>query len=145
MNIFGAIVAGVIGTWVMAIFILLSPALVGIPRIDIMEYMGSIFISDRRTARIAGLLILSFDGAVLGVLSAVLWNNGIGRVTWVWGLIFGALFGIFSLGFMLVTMRFHPRLPNNKEAWPLVWIALILWLGHLVYGVVMVISYRVFP
>ena len=58
-----------------------------------------------------------------------------------WGLIFGAVFGILSILFMFVTFRIHPRLPD-RQPWPIGVVVYCLWLGHLVYGLVMVLIYN---
>lgn len=140
MNFIAAVIAGVVGTFAMFAFILVSPLIVGVPKINIYDYMGTLFTKEPQYARIIGFALLSFDGAVLAIISVFLWEIGVGSPTWYWGLIFGAVFGVLSILFMFVTFRIHPRLPD-RQPWPIWVVVLSLWLGHLVYGLVMVLIY----
>jgi hypothetical protein len=64
MNFIAAVIAGVVGTLAMFIFILLSPLVVRVPKINIYDYMGTLFTKDPRLARIIGVALLSFPGAM---------------------------------------------------------------------------------
>ncbi|MFN8373657.1 MAG: hypothetical protein U0694_12395 [Anaerolineae bacterium] len=107
MNIAGAIIAGIFGTLAMVVFILATPTRLGTFKLDIAGYVGSMFIAHPKFARLIGLAILTFNGAVLALASAFLWSNNIGSATWPWGLIFGAVLGCLSLLVMLILGRIH--------------------------------------
>jgi hypothetical protein len=143
VNIIGAAIAGFVGTLAMIAFILVSPTSIGMLKIDISSYVGSIFTADTRSARLIGAAILCFDGIVLAIICAFLWNVGIGSATWLWGLIFGAVLGVLSLLVMLILMPIHPR-PPEVEAGSNMMVGLFLWLGHLVYGLVTALLYSAF-
>jgi hypothetical protein len=144
MNIAGAIVAGMLGTIAMVVFILACSTWIGTFRLDISSYVGLVFTANLRLARLIGLAILTFNGAILALISAFLWDNDIGSATWPWGLIFGAVVGCLSLLVMLILERIHPRSPDTDEVVSLQTIGVILWLGHLIYGLIMVLIYNAF-
>ena len=143
MNIAGAIIAGILGTIAMVAFILASPTRAGIFKLDLVGYMGLMFTANLNLARLIGLSILTFNGAILAVISAFLWDNNIGSATWPWGLIFGAALGCLSLLVMLILGRIHPR-PSDTEVASQQTIGVILFLGHLVYGLITVLVYNAF-
>ena len=143
MNIVGAIIAGILGTITMVAFILASPTRTGMFKLDLVGYVGLMLTANLNLARLVGLAILTFNGAVLAIVSAFLWENNIGHATWVWGLIFGAVLGCLSLLVMLILDRIHPR-PGDTEVASLQTISAILWLGHVVYGLITVLVYNAF-
>lgn len=142
MSIAGAIMGGILGTIAMIAFILASPTRTGIFKVDLVGYVGSMFMANPKFARLIGLAILTFNGSVLAIISAFLWDNHIGSATWLWGLIFGAILGCLSLLVMLILGRIHPR-PGPEVASQQA-IGMILWLGHLVYGLITVLVYNAF-
>jgi hypothetical protein len=143
MNIAGAIIAGVAGTLIMLGVIFASPTRTGILKLDLVGYVGTLFTANLKLARLIGLAILTFNGAILATISAFLWDNNIGSAIWLWGLIFGAVLGGLSLLVMLILDRIHPR-PGDPEVVSQQTIAVILWLGHLVYGLATVLIYNLF-
>lgn len=142
MNVISAIVAGVVGTATMIVAILFIPTLLGMPRLDVTVFVGTAFTPDERRARGIGWLILSFNGSVLAIICALLWEAGIGGATWLWGLIFGAVLGILTILLLPLMMRFHPRAEVAPE-WPTWVIALSMWLGHLAYGLIVALVYNI--
>jgi hypothetical protein len=143
MNIVGAIIGGILGTLAMLAFFLVSPTRMGMFKLDVLSYVGLMFTARLNLARLVGLAILTFNGAVLAIISAFLWDNNIGSATWLWGLIFGAVLGCLSLLVMLILGRIHPR-PGDNEVASQRTIGVILWFGHLVYGLITVLVYNVF-
>jgi len=127
----------------MLALILVIPTRTGMFNLDLAGYVGLLFTSHPKLARLIGLTILSFNGAVIAVISAFLWDNNIGSATWPWGLIFGAVLGGLSLLVMLILARIHPR-PGHTEVPSQQTIGVILLLGHLVYGLVTVLVYNGF-
>ena len=100
MNVISSIVAGLVGTATMIVSILFIPTLLGMPKLDVTVFVGTAFTPDERRARRIGWLILSFNGSVLAIICALLWEAGIGSVTWLWGLIFGAVLGVLTVHFI---------------------------------------------
>lgn len=143
MNIAGAITGGIVGTIAMVAFVLASPTRTGLFKLDLVGYVGSLFTANPNLARLTGLAILTFNGAVLAIISAFLWDNNIGNATWLWGMIFGAVLGCLSLLVMLILGRIHPR-PGDTEVASRQTISVILWLGHVVYGLITVLVYNAF-
>lgn len=143
MNIAGAIIAGILGTLAMVAFILASPTRTGIFKLDLVGYVGLMFTANPNLARLIGLAILTFNGSILAIISAFLWDNNIGSATWPWGVIFGAVLGCLSLLVMLILGRIHPR-PSDTEVVSQQTLGVILWLGHLAYGLITVLVYNAF-
>ena len=143
MNTAGAIIAGILGTIAMVAFILASPTRTGVFKLDLVGYVGLMFTANPNLARLIGLAILTFNGSILAIISAFLWDNHIGSATWSWGLTFGAVLGCFSLLVMLILGQIHPR-PSDTEVASQRTIGVIVWLGHLVYGLITVLVYNAF-
>lgn len=87
MNILGAIVAGIAGTLVMTMVMVMAPKM-GMPKMDIVGMLGSMFSSEGN--RSLGMVMHLMMGVVFAVIYALLWNAGIGTVNLVWGAVFGA-------------------------------------------------------
>ena len=154
MNIVGAIIAGLAGTAAMTLLMYVAP-LLGMPKMDIMRMLGSMFTSARGVATGQGTvsgsdqaltlglgsMIHLMMGAVFGLIYALLWSLGIGSATWIWGLIFGALHGVMAIGMMPLMMRMHPN-PPQMAGGPLVMAGQLM--GHMVYGLVVALVYSAF-
>jgi len=87
MNIFGAIVAGVIGTLVITMVMNMAPKM-GMPKMDMVGMLGAMFSPEGN--RTLGLGIHLMMGVIFAIIYALLWNVGIGRLGLLWGAIFGA-------------------------------------------------------
>lgn len=140
MTVIAAIIAGLVGTAAMIVAIMVGPTVVGMSRLDVTVFVGTAFTPDERRARPVGWSILSFNGSVLAIICALLWEAGIGSATWLWGLIFGAVLGVLTVLLLPLMMRFHPRTDETPE-WPKWLIAFSMWLGHLIYGLVVALLY----
>ena len=143
MNVIGAVVAGIIGTASMIVFMLVIPAVVGMPTSDIAGYMGLVCTANPKSARLIGAALLSSVGVILAIICALLWNAGIGSATWLWGLILGGVFGIGSILFWFILMKIHPR-PSEVEIGPVTVIGPLLWIAHLIFGLVTALIYGMF-
>ena len=86
MNILGAIVAGLVGTAVFTMVMVMAPKM-GMPRMDIIGLLGTMFGKENR---LLGWMMHAMMGIIFGLIYAFLWSKGIGSATWLWGLIFGA-------------------------------------------------------
>lgn len=140
MNTAAAILAGTLGTLAMVVFVLVGPTRTGILKLDMASYVGLLFTANPRLARWLGLAILMFNGAALAIISAFLWDKNIGSATGLWGLMFGGVLGCLSLLMMFIFERIHPRSPHIAVG-SLPTIVVILWLGHVLYGLIMALVY----
>lgn len=138
MEIFNAIIAGLLGTLVMTILMYLGPAM-GMPKMDIIGMLGTMFTATEGSARIIGTIVHFMMGAIFALIYAFLWNLGIGSSTWYWGLIFGAVHALIAIVMMPVMLRMHPR-PPSMDFGPQMMLGLLM--GHLVFGLVVAISYN---
>ncbi len=140
MNIVGAIVAGLAGTAAMTVLMYLAP-MMGLPKMDIIGMLGSMFTSNKGTATILGLVTHFMMGAFFAIIYALLWSLGIGSPTWLWGLIFGAVHGVVAIVTMPLMARMHPR-PPEMEGGMLTMLGQLM--GHMVYGLVVALVYAAF-
>lgn len=93
MNVLGAIVAGIVGTIVMTMIMMMAPKM-GMPKMDIVGMLGSMF--DAKGNRSMGMGVHMMMGIVFAIIYALLWNAGIGKVGPLWGIIFGAVHWLVS-------------------------------------------------
>ena len=140
MNIVGAIVAGLAGTAAMTVLMYLAP-MMGLPKMDIIGMLGSMFTSNKGTATILGLVTHFMMGGIFAIIYALLWSLGIGSPTWLWGLIFGAVHGVVAIVTMPLMARMHPR-PPEMEGGMLTMLGQLM--GHMVYGLVVALVYAAF-
>jgi uncharacterized membrane protein YagU involved in acid resistance len=137
MDFISAIIAGLVGTLVMTILMYLAP-LMGMPKMDIIGMLGTMFSTNRGTARIIGIIVHFMMGAVFGIIYAFLWSLGIGSPTWVWGLIFGFVHAILFMIAMPVMMNMHPC-PPEMERNTLSVVGQLM--GHMAFGLVVALTY----
>lgn len=137
MNIIGAVVAGLAGTVVMTALMYVAP-MMGMPEMDIIGMLGSMFTSNKGTATWLGVVIHFMMGIIFAIIYTLVWNLGVGSVTWLWGLIFGAVHGVVAIVMMPAMMRMHPR-PPEMESGSTTMIGQLM--GHLVYGLVVALIY----
>src|SRR3972149_1334072 len=126
MNIFGSIIAGLLGTLVMALLMIMAPRM-GMPKMDIIGMLGTMFTASEGTARVLGILAHFMMGVIFAIIYALLWSFGIGSPTWLWGLIFGAVHGVVAMVMIPVVMRMHPR-PTQMESGGMMVVGLLM--GH---------------
>ncbi len=137
MNVIGAVIAGLVGTVVMTILMVVAPAM-GMPKMDIVGMLGSMITANKGTATIVGWVIHLMMGVVFAIIYAFAWSQGIGSVTWLWGLIFGAVHAIVAIVMMPIMIRMHPR-PPEMEGGAMTMVGQLM--GHLVYGLVVALVY----
>src|SRR3970040_1743297 len=130
MNIIGSIIAGLLGTLVMTLLMYMAP-LMGMPKMDIIGMLGTMFTGSEGTARMLGTLAHFMMGVIFAIIYALLWSVGIGSPTWFWGFVFGAVHGVVAIVMMPVMTKMHPR-PPQMESSPLMVVGLLM--GHLVFG-----------
>ena len=140
MNIVGSIIAGLVATAVMTLLMYTAPRM-GMPKMDIIGMLGSMFSSDKGTARIIGLVVHFMMGVVFAIVYTYLWSAGLGSASLLWGLIFGLAHGIVAIVTMPMMVRMHPR-PPAMEGGPKTMIGQLM--GHAVFGLAVAITYAAF-
>jgi len=137
MFITNAIIAGLIGTVGMTILMYLAPVM-GLPKMDIINIIGTMFTSNKNTAIVIGVIIHFMMGAVFGLIYAFVWSIGIGAPMWLWGLIFGGVHGLVVAFMMPLVVKMHPRKPvmagGTSQIFGLV-------MGHMVFGLIVAVTY----
>jgi uncharacterized membrane protein YagU involved in acid resistance len=140
MNIVGSIIAGLLGTLVMTVLMAMAPWM-GMPRMDIIGMLGAMFTASKGTSRVFGTLAHFMMGVIFAIIYSLLWNLGIGSPAWLWGLIFGAIHGVVAMVMMPVMMKMHPR-PPQMNGGLLMMVGLLI--GHMVFGLVVALTYAAF-
>ncbi len=140
MNLVGAIVAGLVGTAVMTVLMYMAPAM-GLPKMDVMGMLGSMFTERPESARGIGALAHFLMGAIFALVYAGLWNAGLGTPTAGWGILYGLVHGVIAILVMPMMMRMHPR-PPHGPAGPATAMGQLL--GHAVYGLVVALVYAAY-
>lgn len=149
MNILGAIIAGISGTIVMTMVMVMAPTM-GMPKMDIVGMLGSMFSADSN--RMMGLVMHVMMGVVFAIVYALLWNAGIGTVGLLWGLLFGAGHWLVSGAMMGSMSAMHAGVKTGTVTAPGMYMmnnggmmAFIGGLvGHLIFGLVVALVYGLF-
>ena len=139
MNVVAAIVAGLVSTVVMTLIMMMAPRM-GMPKMDIAYTIGSMMTANPGAARMIGMVAHFVMGVVFALVYAFVWNLGIGSVNWLWGAIFGVVhaLGVALVG-MPMMMRMHPRPPQMEGSPPMRMVGTVL--GHVVFGIVLALTY----
>ena len=137
MSVLAAVIAGLVATAVMTLMIYAGP-MMGMPKMDMMGMLGTMFTEDEGTARIVGGVIHFVMGVIFALFYAWFWSVGIGAATWVWGLVFGAVHGVIAIIAMPMMLNVHPR-PPEMELGPMTMAGMLM--GHLVFGLLVALVY----
>lgn len=149
MNIIGAIVAGLVGTIIISMVMMMAPKM-GMPKMAIWEMLGAMFSPDGNVA--LGWVMHLMMGVIFGLIYAALWATGIGSVTVASGLIFGLVHWL-AAGLMMGAMpMMHAGIKTGSVPAPGV---LMLknggmmgfmggLMGHAIFGVVVALVYGLF-
>jgi hypothetical protein len=146
MNIFGAIVAGIIGTIVITVVMAMSPKM-GMPKMDIVGMLGAMF--DPEGNRTLGMGMHLMMGVVFAIIYALLWNAGIGTVGLVWGAIFGAVHWLIAGAMMGGMPMMHAGIKAGTVNAPGLFMlhngGVMAFMGglmgHIIYGLVVALVY----
>ncbi len=149
MNILGAIIAGIVGTIVMTMVMVMAPKM-GMPKMDIVGMLGSMFSAEGN--RMMGLAMHVMMGIVFAIIYGVLWNAGIGSVSLLWGLIFGAGHWLISGAMMGGMSMMHAGVKAGTVNAPGVYMTnnggMMAFMGglvgHLIFGLVVALVYGLF-
>lgn len=137
MNFVAAIVAGLVGTVFMTLLMMMAPK-VGMPKMDVIGMLGTMFTANEGTAKIIGAIIHFMMGAVFAIIYALLWSYGIGGATWLWGIVFGVVHGLLAGMMMPMVAKMHPR-PPELEGGPKALMGMAM--GHALFGLVVALVY----
>ena len=149
MNILGALVAGLVGTIVMTAVMVMAPKM-GMPKMDIVGMLGSMF--DKNGNRTVGMIIHLMMGLIFAIVYAALWNAGIGSVSILWGAVFGVAHWLVS-GLMMGGMgMMHAGVKAGTVDAPGVYMTnnggMMAFMGgligHVIFGIVVVLVYGFF-
>lgn len=150
MNIIGAIVAGVVGTIVMSMIMLMAPKM-GMPKMAIWEMLGSMFSKDGNN--VLGWAMHFMMGVIFAIIYAALWAFGVGSATWVNGLVFGAVHWLIAGLMMGGVPVMHagvkagtvkaPGLYMTADGGMMSFVGGLI--GHAVYGLIVALVYGAFP
>ncbi len=97
MNIIGAIVAGLGGTIIISMVMMMAPKM-GMPKMAIWEMLGTMFSPDGNVA--LGWMMHLMMGIILGIIYTALWAASLGSVSVVNGLVFGIVHWL-AVGLMM--------------------------------------------
>lgn len=149
MNIIGAIVAGLVGTIVFSIVMMVGPKM-GMPKMAIWEVLGAMFSPAGNTG--LGWMMHLMMGVIFGIIYTALWAAGIGSVIVASGIIFGIIHWLVA-GLMMGAMpMMHAGIKAGSISAPGVFMlkdggmmgfmgGLI---GHVIFGVVVALVYGLF-
>ena len=150
MNIIGAIVAGLAGTIVMSMILAMAPRM-GMPKMDIVGMLGSMFNKDGNTRLGWGMHLM--NGVIFAIIYAALWGFGVGSAMWVNGLVFGAVHWLIAGLMMGGVPMMHagvkagtvkaPGLYMTANGGMMSFVGGLI--GHAVYGLVVALVYGAFP
>lgn len=149
MNILGAIIAGIAGTIIMTLVLVMGPKM-GMPKMDIVGMLGSMF--SEKSNRTLGLILHFMMGIVFAVIYVLLWNAGIGYMSVLWGAIFGAVHWLISGLMMGIMGKMNAAVRAGVMENPGIYMlntggvkafmgGLI---GHILYGVTVALVYGLF-
>ena len=148
MNIPGAIIAGLIGTIIHTMVMRMAPKM-GLPKMDIVGLLGSMFGAPNRTLGMALHLMM---GIVFALLYALLWSQGVGSASLIGGLAFGIAHWLI-VGLMMAGIpMMHAGIRSGAVPAPgpymtasggaMAFVGGLF--GHMVFGIVVALVYLAF-
>ena len=146
MNILNAVIAGVTASLVFSFVLAMAPKM-GIPKMDIVDLLGSMF--SARTNQALGWTMHLMMGIVFALIYALLWSSGISAATWVGGLIFGAVQWLVVGMVMGMIPMMHVGIKSGAVQAPGMWMtnnggAMAFMgglVGHMIFGIVIALVY----
>ena len=132
MNVSVALLAGVLGTIVMTMLMLIGPRM-GMPKMDMPGMLGTMVAPPGAAAQALGGVMHLVMGAIVAIFYALAWSWGLGSPNWAGGGLLGLAHGVVAAILMPVMTRMHPR--NPESAGGAMTVVGIL-MGHLVFGLV---------
>lgn len=147
MNIIAAIVAGLVGTLVMSMVMVMAPKM-GMPKMDIVGMLSTMF--SKKGIPVLGWMMHMMMGIIFALVYAFLWSQGIGAATWLYGLIFGAAHWLVVGVIMAMIPMMHIGIRSGSVKAPGLYMtgngggmkAFIGGLmGHMIFGLVIALVY----
>ena len=146
MNILNAVIAGVVASIVFSFILAMAPKM-GIPKMDIVDLLGSMF--SARTNQALGWTMHLMMGIVFALIYALLWSSGISAATWVGGLIFGAVQWLVVGMVMGMMPMMHVGIKSGAVKAPGLWMTneggrmafMGGLIGHMIFGIVIALVY----
>lgn len=145
MNILNAVIAGLVSTVVFTMILMMAPKM-GMPKMDIVSLLGSMF---GKPNQALGWMMHLMMGVVFALIYAFLWSNGIGAATWTSGLIFGAVHWLIAGMVMGMIPMMHAGIKSGAVQAPGLWMtnnggAMAFMgglVGHMIFGIVVALVY----
>jgi len=145
MNILNAAIAGVVSTVIFTLILMMAPKM-GMPKMDIVSLLGSMFGSPNP---LLGWVMHLMMGIIFALIYAFLWANGIGAATWSSGLVFGAAHWLIVGVAMAMIPMMHAGIKNGTVPAPGLWMtnnggAMAFMgglVGHMIFGAVVALVY----
>ena len=148
----GAILWGIVATFAFTLFSMMGTAM-GMTRMDLLDLLGSMMAAPHTpTARAVGAVIHHMNGALL----AVAWAYGAALVgapaNWASALVWGFILWLLALLMMTTIGAVHPAIRRGQQDDPgpaathfgrMTPVGSLL--GHLVYGIVLGLTYQTWP
>jgi len=148
MNVFSAILAGLVGTLGISMVMAIAPKM-GMPKMDIVDMLSTMFGNPNR---VLGWMMHFMMGIIFALIYAFLWSLGVGSATWLNGLIFGAVhWSVVGMIMGMIPMM-HAGIKSGTVQAPGLWMtnnggtmAFVGGLmGHMVFGLVVALIYNLF-
>ena len=145
MDIFSAIISGIVGTIVLSLVMVVAP-LMGMPKMDIVGLLSTMF---GKPNRILGWMIHLMMGVVFALIYAFLWSLGFGNPNWLIGLIFGGVHWLIVGLIMAMIPLMHAGIKSGEVDPPGLWMTnqggMMAFLGglmgHMIFGLVVAVVY----
>jgi hypothetical protein len=148
MNVFGAIIAGLVGTVAISMVMAMAPRM-GMPKMDIVDMLSTMF---GKPNRMLGWMMHFMMGIIFALIYTFLWSLGVGSATWLNGLVFGAVHWLVVGMVMGIIPMVHAGIKSGAVKAPGLWMtnnggmmAFVGGLiGHLAFGLVVALIYNLF-
>ena len=150
LNILGAVVAGIAGTIVMTMVMVVAPKM-GMPKMDIVGLLGSMF--KKEGVEPLGIVMHFMMGIIFAVIYALLWSKGIGRTSVGYGALFGTIHWLIVGLIMGMIPMLHAGIKAGTVKAPGVYMTnnggakgfMGGLIGHIVYGITVALVYTLIP
>jgi hypothetical protein len=148
MNVFAAIVSGVVGALALSLVMALAPML-GMPRMDTVGMLSTMF---GKANKMLGWIMHLMMGAVFALVYGFLWSQGIGAPAVGSAVLFGAVhWFVVGIGMVMVPMM-HAGIKSGEVAAPGAWMTnqggMMAFvgglLGHIFFALVVGLVYNLF-